>query len=127
MSLPCVINKNNTWFTPQLKQLRKEVGAAYHRQKENNTAENKDICKDRLKWYKKLIRKTKNEYNAKYVDSIKNEEEMSHFVKGFIKQKNSRKTINTKKGLWLLYKNCGRGPIRIGLHSLLISQTHPFW
>ena len=36
--------------------------------------------------------------HAKYVDSIKNEEEMSRFVKGLLKQKNSVKTFETKKG-----------------------------
>ena len=85
------INKNNPWFTPQLKQLRIEVGAAYQKQKGSDSELLKQVYKDRLKRYKRLITKTKNDHHAKYVDSIKNEEEMSHFVKGLLKQKMAAK------------------------------------
>ena len=91
------INKNNTWFTPQLKQLRKEVGAAYLRQKDGHSERHREIYNDRLKRYKRLIKKTKNDHHAKYVDSIKNEEEMSHFVKGLLKQKTAAKPSTLKR------------------------------
>ena len=97
---PCTINKNNPWFTPELKQLRTEVGAAYNKQKNNNTEHNKTVCRDRLKRYKCRIKKTKNNYHAKYVDSIQNEEdeeEMSHFVKGLLKQKTAAKPWALKR------------------------------
>ena len=93
----CTINKNNPWFTPQLKQLRKEVGAAYTRNKDNCTETNKEIYKNRLKRYKRLLLKTKKDHHAKYVDSIKTEEEMSHFVKGILKQKTAAKPSTLRK------------------------------
>lgn len=49
LSPACTINKNNPWFTTQLKQLRSEVGAAYLKQKESNTEQHRMIYKDRLK------------------------------------------------------------------------------
>ena len=91
------INKNNLWFTPQLKQLRIEVGAAYQKQKGSNSELLKDVYRDRLKRYKRLIAKTKNDHHAKYVDSIKNKEEMSHFVKGLLKQKTAAKPSSLKR------------------------------
>ena len=97
LSKACSINKNNPWFTPQLKQLRVEVGAAYERKKANNSEQNLAVYKDRLKRYKRLIHKTKNNYHVKYVDSIQNEEEMSHFVKGLLKQKTAAKPSSLKR------------------------------
>ena len=85
------VNKNNPWFTPQLKQLRKEVGAAYLKKNANNTEQHTKEYKDRLKRYKRLIMKTKKAHHAKYVDSIQNEEEMSFYVKGLLKQKTAAK------------------------------------
>lgn len=96
LSKACSINKNNPWFTPQLKQLRKEVGAAYEKKRANNS-QNVSVYKDRLKRYKRLTTKTKKDYHAKYVDSIQNEEEMSHFVKGLLKQKTAAKPSSLKK------------------------------
>ena len=90
------INKNNPWFNPQLKQLRKEVGASYQKQQDSNSELHERVYKDRLKRYKCLITKTKNDHHAKYVDSIKNEEEMSHFVKGLLKQKTAEKPSTLK-------------------------------
>ena len=55
------------------------------------------MFRDRLKRYKQLITKTKNDHHAKYVDSIKNKEEMSHFVKALLKQKTSAKPSSLKK------------------------------
>ena len=97
LSPPCAINKNNPWYTPQLKQLRTEVSAAFNKQRDNNTEQNKTVYKDRFKRYKCLIKKTKNNYHAKYVDSIQNEEEMSHFVKSLLKQKTATKPSALKR------------------------------
>ena len=91
------VNKKNPWYTPQLKQLRKETGAAYNKLKENPSEPNRSVYKDRLKRYKRLIRKTKTAHHAKYVDSIKTEEEMSLFVKGLLKQKTAAKPSTLKK------------------------------
>ena len=97
LSPACTINKNNPWFTPQLKQLRIEVGAAFDKRRAHNTEHNAEVYRDRLKRYKRLITKTKNSYHAKYVDSIQNEEEMSHFVKGLLKQKTTAKPSSLKR------------------------------
>ena len=97
LSPACTINKNNPWFTPQLKQFRKEVGAAYSKLHDNNTETNDKIYKDRLKRYKALVKKTKNDHHDKYVDSIQTEEEMSHFVKGILKQKTAAKPSSLKR------------------------------
>ena len=97
LSPASTLNKNNPWFTPQLKHLRTEVGASYSKSRQNPTEENITVYKDRLKRYKKLIKRTKNEYHAKYVDSIQNEEEMSQFVNGLLKQKTAAKPSSLKK------------------------------
>ena len=97
LSPACTINKNNPWFTPQLKQFRKEVGAAFSKLRDNNTEINKKIYKDRLKQYKTLVKKTKNDHHTNYVDSIQTEEEMSHFVKGILKQKTAAKPSSLKR------------------------------
>ena len=97
LSPASTINKNNPWFTPQLKQLRKEVGASYDKNKANSTPHNAEVYKDRLRRYKRLVRKTKNKFHAKYVDCIQNEEEMSHFVKGLLKQKTAAKPSSLKR------------------------------
>ena len=97
LSPACTVNKNNPWFTPQLKQLRKEVGAAYLRKMTNNAEHLINEYKDRLKRYKRLIIKTKKAHHAKYVDSIKNEEEMSLYVKGLLKQKTVAKPSTLKR------------------------------
>ena len=59
LSPACTINKNNPWFTPQLKQLRIEVGAAFDKRRAHNTEHNAEVYRDRLKRYKRLITKTK--------------------------------------------------------------------
>ena len=120
----CTINKNNPWFTPQLKQLRKEVGAAYSKQKDNSTENNKEIYKNRLKRYKRLLLRTKKDHHAKYVDSIKTEEEMSHFVKGLLKQKTAAKPSTLKKAGWDLHEKSRRGPTRTSFDAFPIAQTN---
>ena len=59
LSPATTVNKNNPWFTPQLKQLRKEVGAAYQRSRNNNLEHHANEYKDRLKRYKRLVKKPK--------------------------------------------------------------------
>ena len=117
------INRNNPWFTPQLKRLRKEVGASYRKCKENPIEQNKSIYKDRLERYKKLLKKTNNNYHTKYVASIKNEEEMSHFVKGLLKQKTAARPSSLKRPGGSYTKSRG-GPTRAGLYTLSITQTY---
>ena len=118
------INKNNPWFTPQLKQLSIEVGAAYQKQKGSNSEHFKNVYRDRLKQYKRLITKTKNDYHAKYVDSIKNKEEMSHFVKGLLKQKTAAKPSSLKRADGTYKKESRGSTVRAGLHTLPISQAY---
>ena len=93
----CTVNKNNPWFTPQLKMLRNELGAAYDKAKQNSSSQNWDTYKDRLKRYKRLVKKTKNDHYAKYVDSIQDEEEMSYFAKRILKHSIAAKPTVLKR------------------------------
>ena len=117
------LNKNNP-FTPQLKQLRKEVGVAYSKHKDNPTVQNKEVYTNRLKRYKMLLSKTKKDHHARYVDSIKNEEEMSHFVKGLLKQKNGCQTLVAETTRRFIHKKSRGGTSRTGFNSFSFTQTN---
>ena len=66
--------------------------------KQNCNSQNWDNYKDRLKRYKRLVKKTKNDHYAKYVDSIQDKEEMSYFAKRILKHSRAAKPTVLKRG-----------------------------
>ena len=92
-----LVDRNNPWWTKQLKDLRKAVFASYDRSKVN--PEDRETYKQRLNKYKKLCNKEKHADWKDTQEKIPNEEGMAEHLKILTDTSTPKITfINTPQG-----------------------------
>ena len=73
-----IINKNNPWWTDQLKQMRKELYTLYDKSK--LSSDNRELYKQKLKRYRKKCNKESQKDSRRIQEMIENEQEMAKHV-----------------------------------------------
>ena len=81
MSKPKIINKNNPWWTDQLTDMRKAVTRLYKKTLIDPIQGNINAYKKKLRQYRNLCFKTKEQERKRINESVPNEEAMAKHTK----------------------------------------------
>ena len=90
-----IVNKNNPWWTDQLKQMRKELYTLYDKSK--LSSDNLELHKSKLKKYRRKCSKESQKDARRIQEIIQNEQEMAKHVNLMIESSSPKLSTLTQK------------------------------